>query len=96
MDSKDYYMQIAQDSQLFECCQKEFEIKKHDSDTIVDPNAAWWIGFIYRAIIILFEIHSKDLFNLLPLKQMFILYPGFHTISEESALEQIAQSIGLI
>lgn len=56
-------------------------------------NEMFWIGYIYRAISIIYKLPSRKVFNLLNAKEIVKYYNIYHTFDVEQAVEKMMESI---
>lgn len=56
-------------------------------------NEMFWIGYIYRALSIIYKLPSKEVFKLLNAKEIVRYYNIYHTFDIEQAAEKIMESI---
>ena len=56
-------------------------------------NEMFWIGYVYRALSIIYNLPSKKIFNLLNAKEIVKYYNIYHTFDIEQACEKIMESI---
>ncbi len=54
-----------------------------------NPDALWWIGFIYRLLYFELKKSSKEIIDKVPFRAMLIYYPGLYTVDEYMAVEII-------
>lgn len=91
MDTKYSRYQIREPEECLDFILPEIgNIQKIDG--YYDGGAAFWIGFLYRAIYFATKLPSSIIIKKLPLEEMYQLYPGFHTMDEGMQLELILTS----
>ncbi len=56
-------------------------------------NEMFWIGYIYRALSIIYKLSSKKVFSLFNAKEIVKYYNIFHTFDIEQAAERMMESI---
>lgn len=56
-------------------------------------NEMFWIGYIYRALSIIYKLSSKKVFSLFNAKEIVKYYNIFHTFDIEQAAEKMMESI---
>ena len=61
--------------------------------SMTEPDVAYWIGFMYRYLALSTGISSEKLADLFPFIKMAAMYPGFHTIDEEQAVEIMMEGV---
>ena len=64
-------------------------------DKIFQPETAYWIGCTYRQLAIATKIHSRDLIRIIPPEDMMQLYPGYHVLDPDDALERLISTYRL-
>ena len=63
------------------------EIGEFPAASYFDSDVASWIGWMYRKAVFFFGIKSRDLVQIISFQKMCSMYPGFHTIDEDQAME---------
>lgn len=56
-------------------------------------NEMFWIGYIYRAISIIYKLSSKKVFNLFSAREIVTYYNIYHTFDIEDAAERMMETI---
>lgn len=56
---------------------------------VFQPEVAYWIGYTYRQLAIATKTHSRDLIRIIPPEDMMHLYPGYHVLDPDDALERL-------
>jgi len=56
-------------------------------------NEIFWIGYVYRAISIIYKLSSKKVFGLFNAKEIVKYYNIYHTFDIEQAVEKMMESI---
>lgn len=88
-DAPNTYCQTATPEYNLVDCIEEFDPPK--SDVCFDEPSVDWIGYMYRYIQIRLGIHSKEILQVLPVRNMLIWYEGMHTLSEEYFIEDVVK-----
>lgn len=68
--------------------------KTNYGKTKLSKNEMFWIGYIYRAICILFNLSSKKVFSLFNAREIVKYYYVYHTFDIEEAAERMMENIG--
>lgn len=61
--------------------------------TKYSKNEMFWIGYIYRALSIIYKLSSREVFKLFNAKKIVTYYNIFHTFDIEQAAEKMMESI---
>ena len=61
--------------------------------TKYSKNEMFWIGYIYRALSIIYKLSSREVFKLFNAKKIVEYYNIFHTFDIEQATEKMMESI---
>lgn len=56
-------------------------------------NEMFWIGYIYRALSIIYKLSSREIFKLFNAKKIVTYYNIYHTFDVEQAVEKMMESI---
>lgn len=56
-------------------------------------NEMFWIGYIYRALSIIYKLPSREIFKLFNAKKIVTYYSIYHTFDVEQAAEKMMESI---
>ncbi|MCR4660578.1 MAG: antitoxin [Clostridia bacterium] len=54
-------------------------------------DAMYWVGYLYRCFSYTYEISSKQVYKVLPLKEVISLYVPYHTLDISHAIERILE-----
>ena len=55
------------------------------------PGEMYWIGYMYRRICQRLGISSKNAADFVPPHEMHLIYPGFHTLDCDMAIDRILE-----
>ncbi len=58
----------------------------------ISPHIAGWIGFTYRQLHYETGLHSREIFEKIPIKKLCIAYEGFYTIDEDMSAEILKEN----
>ena len=56
-------------------------------------NEMFWIGYVYRALAIIYKLSSREIFRLFNAKKVISYYNIYHTFDIEQAVEKMMESI---
>lgn len=56
-------------------------------------NEMFWIGYVYRALAIIYKLSSREVFKLFNAKKIVTYYNIYHTFDIEKAIEKMMESI---
>lgn len=68
--------------------------KESTKSPLYTENQMYWIGYVYRALAILYNKSSKSIYKLFPAKEIIKYYNVFHTFFIEEACERMMETIG--
>lgn len=92
-DKKSYLMLSNNEEDLiYELNQK---YKSSTKDVMYSPDEMYWIGYIYQALVYLYNKTSKQIYKLFPAKQIIKYYPTYHTFDIEEAAERMMENVGI-
>ena len=94
MDTIYSRFQWADEEECLDFITQEIDLPKMDTTSVFDPDVAFWIGFTYRQLYIETNRSSRQLCKDIPFGRMCAMYPGMHTIAEDSVAEIIAEGHG--
>lgn len=57
-----------------------------------DRNAMYWTGYLYRCFAYTYELSSKQVYKLLPLKEVISSFEAYHTLDVEHAIERLLEA----
>lgn len=55
----------------------------------------YWIGYLYRYFCYTYDFSSRKVYGLLKPKELRPLYPAYHTLGCDQAIERILESKGI-
>ena len=70
------------------------DTKKYDG-RYFDKTIAGWIGYFYRYLSVDTSIKSSDICKSLTFKDMVDIYPAYHVMDENLAIEKAVEAFGL-
>lgn len=56
-------------------------------------NIMHWVGYMYHALVCLYQLSSKSIYKFFPFNKIVNYYPAYHTYSIEDASERMMESI---
>ena len=95
MDAIYSRFQLADDVECWDFIYPELksELTKYEDNHMFSPDAAYWIGYIYRQLAFETGMPSAEIQGYLPFKEMCKVYPGGHTVDENVAVEILMEAI---
>ena len=57
-----------------------------------NQNAMYWVGYLYRYFAYTYDLSSKQVYKLLPLKEVIKTYLPYHTMDIEMAIERLLEA----
>ena len=99
---KEIYINKIYEQILFEDCEKtNSKLLFHGAKNIINfpldykysKNKMFWIGYIYRALSIIYKLSSREIFKLFNAKKIVTYYNIYHTFDVEQAVEKMMESI---
>jgi hypothetical protein len=88
-DEKYNRMQWCGEEYLMEEFADEYPGLLAKKGELYSKDALFWIGYTYRYWHFITGENSKAIYRQAPVKTMKLVYPGFHTLSEEMAIENL-------
>jgi hypothetical protein len=88
-DAPYHRLQWCGEEYLMEEVLDEYKTKQSGKPNLYSDDELYWIGYMYRYWHFLTGEKSKSLYRQAPVKIMKKVYPGFHTIDEKIAIENI-------
>lgn len=58
----------------------------------IDPDIIYWIGYIYRYWVYVFEENSKNVYSIIQSKELEKLFGPYHTLDPKVAIERILEN----
>ena len=91
LDKPFHHMQWAGEHYLMSRMEEE-----HSNSLVTgeyyDSEMLYWIGYIYRYWHIYKKESSREIYKQAPVKVMRIVYPAYHTMSPEMAIDRLKES----
>lgn len=92
-DNKSYLvLSNAKEDLLYELNDK---YKPTNKNPQYSKDAMYWIGYIYRALCILYGFSSRQIYKMFPGPTIVEYFPIYHTFGIEQAAERMLESIGI-
>ena len=90
------FLTIAFDiDDVFKEIEEEYGVSSYGK-TKYSKNEMFWIGYIYRALSIIYNLSSKQVFNLFNAKEIVKYYNIYHTYDVKKACEKMMENINYI
>lgn len=61
------------------------------SDKIYDPEAMYWMGYLYRYWHFYTGESSKEIYKHVDAATMALIYPGYHTLDPQEAIDRLLE-----
>ena len=90
LDSDYNRLQWSGEEYILHRVEEECELVRGDSS--VDPAALFWIGYLYRYWHLTTGESSREISAQADCRRMLTVYPGYHTLSCEMAINRIKAS----
>ena len=94
-DDYSYFVTSLDINDCFEEISKEYGESMYGKIKY-SKNEMFWIGYIYRALAILYKLSSKKIFSLFNSREIVKYYNIYHTFDIEDACERMMENIGYI
>lgn len=88
LDALYSWFQTSEPEDIMDYVLKEIE-PEYSSETYSNDKLHW-IGYMYRYINLRFGINSSEIYKVLPMKDMLVLYVGMHTQDDEYFIDVIS------
>ena len=63
------------------------------SDKIYDPEAMYWMGYLYRYWHFYTGESSKEIYKRIDAATMALIYPGYHTLDPQEAIDRLLEPL---
>ena len=87
--------QYADEDESIERFMPEFEDKLTKSGYFLDNAVAYWIGYMYRYLLMKTNVSSKKLSDLVPYLTLYRSYIGLHTLDYDMAADKLIESCNI-
>lgn len=93
LDSEYDYRQWSGEEYILQEVAEDFALEKNGLNPDVSAEALFWAGYIYRYWNFITGETSRQIYAQAPIKIMLDVFPGFHALSPEMAIEDLKNSI---
>lgn len=82
-------------------CGEEYLLEELEDDSgglpraeyIYDPEAMFWMGYLYRYWHFYTNESSKEIYKYANAAKMSLIYPGYHTLDCQEAIDRLLESV---
>ncbi len=94
LDDETIIASNTQAKDIVEMVEEEYGASKYGS-VKYSRDEMHWIGYLYRYFAYTYNISSKQVYKIVKPKELRKLYPAYHTLGVDQAIERILEAKGL-